>query len=148
MSSIDPKNTENIEIFVLGDVNLDTLLAPLPGEMNWWRLRQQGGVWLLEEIIRAALKAVNDAASHKVMAKRAEVQTYTKTGPDSDFLNSEAILGLFPKLAKRSPGDTEKVYRVDRLLGWVHNDKDPIIRGQKEVYKKSLVNCLMLHKSA
>src|SRR5438128_957128 len=69
------RDAANIRIFVLGDVNLDTLIVPLApdrqsiesGQMAWlrdgnfWRHRRRGGTWLLTEIINAALNSPNFA---------------------------------------------------------------------------------------
>jgi len=72
-----PRNLKNpadtVRIFVLGDVNLDSLIVPLGprsqaeplGQMGWlreehfWRHRRRGGAWLLAEIINAALRSPN-----------------------------------------------------------------------------------------
>lgn len=132
----------DFRILVLGDVNLDVLIAPLPRDgrhqgvdrMTWesdtifYRYRRRGGTWLLHEMIRAAV--TTDRFKDEA---KAEVLTYDeeKCGVSSDhiesqidlpYLNSATILGLFPR-KPRGPGGEDRVYRIKEILGWVHNAK-------------------------
>jgi hypothetical protein len=164
---------EDIQLLVLGDVSVDTLLVPLkenergvPLKENergmgqqWWRHRRRGGVWLLEDIIEMALAEIrkesnvqgwgNSIAVHTYDKKEASVDNQTlKSTLDKQYWGAAAILSLFPKVRKGLPGDKDSVYRVEQLLGWAHSDKDdPNTPYQRPLvtYKQSLNDCLKRH---
>jgi hypothetical protein len=114
-------DTRDVRILILGDVNLDTLIVPLPQDrhpsedrrMTWqtegtcWLHRRRGGAWLLAELINAALSSTSFV--EKLGKHVAETYDQKANGIDdkaiesshpTDYLNSSAILGLFPYSAE------------------------------------------------
>ncbi len=157
------RTAANLRIFVLGDVNLDTLIVPLAphkqstetrrmawlSEGNYWRHRRRGGAWLLAEILNAALR------SRSVLDRFGKVRAETYDQQDShvddatitsslatDYLSSAALMGLFPQTAKAGPGDKKRVYRVERFLGWLHAKPDG--QSENDRYERQLQQCLKL----
>jgi hypothetical protein len=134
-----------VSILVLGDMNVDSLLVPPPpveghvaeqenmawqNEGNWWNHRRPGGVWLLTEIIDAALSTpsfkerfiTGNAISCAAEPTKEELITRHYPG----YLNSLATLGLFPRTDGSGFPDKEMVYRIEKLLGWIHTDRETI----------------------
>jgi uncharacterized protein YbgA (DUF1722 family) len=157
------RDPSNIRIFVLGDVNLDTLLVPLPlpiqtsetGQMAWikernfWRHRRRGGAWLLAEIINAALRSSDFVA--QVGRLKAEtynekvnsvVDTSIETSLPDDYLSSTALLGLFPQTAKERHGDKKLVYRLEKFVGWLHTHASVTDQDKNNGYEDRLLQCL------
>jgi len=70
------------------------------------------------------------------------------SGDPLEYLTSAAVLRLFPQVAGRYASKTRQVYRIDKFLGWLHNE--PRIMQQKgdaDPYETQLVNCLTRHLS-
>ena len=133
----------DLRILVLGDVNLDTLLVPLPrgdhppgkrpmtweGDAHYRRFRRRGGAWLLCDMINSALRfkdlkiksakvySKSIAGGYEVTDRRLESSLKTP------YLESCAILGLFPKTPGSAAGkrsDQERVYRItEEVPGWI-----------------------------
>jgi hypothetical protein len=161
---VPEKNIKGVDIHVLGDVNLDTLIVPRrhsrkePGdermewekEGNWWRHRRRGGAWLLSEIIDAALNEVRKIVSNEaVTVKSYNLQNarvdndQIKSSLAPQYLSSSAILSLFPMVPIFSSGDmVDRVYRVNSVLGWVHDNWCEFADNVESPYKASLKNCL------
>jgi hypothetical protein len=144
-----------VRIIVLGDLSLDTLVAPLPndekssdsdpstrkdGKLVAWnesdkhclRIERKGGAWLLCEIINEALQFKDLHLPHVVTYNLPSASVAESLY--SHYMNSFAILGLFPKEAPK-PGeakhaDKERVYRLKEVLGWVHTV--PLIEDGKK----------------
>ncbi len=154
------KRDDKIHILVLGDVNLDTLLVPLPAPdkvqlawheaRNYWRLRRRGGAWLIAEILEAALASPSFVSERN----RIVVETYDRQlhGVDdptiestfaTHYLTSAAILGLFPQTRVRNSATSKQVYRIAQFLGWIHNEPR-IMRGERDTtaYDRRLTQCL------
>ena len=104
-------------------------------ERNWWNHRRRGGAWLLTEIINAALNAPSFSNYRTGLAKTYELledddEVVSMATPH--YLSSLATLGLFPQAAASSVGDKKTVYRIEKLVGWVHNNYD-VVTGKNEV---------------
>ncbi|HZY58403.1 MAG TPA: hypothetical protein VFE56_01490, partial [Candidatus Binataceae bacterium] len=157
------RNAANVRIFVLGDVNLDTLIVPLAphkqsaetGRMAWlkegncWRHRRRGGVWLLAEIINAALRSPSFFEQFgKQMAETYDQEdshvddATIKTSLAADYLSSAALMGLFAQTAKDEPGDKKRVFRVEKFLGWLHAKPDA--QSENDRYARRLQQCLTI----
>jgi hypothetical protein len=145
--------SKTLRILTLGDVHLDTLVLPVSraqnaGKDNWWRVRRRGGAWLLEEIIRAAIAEIEPYVDkgYEILVESynhtdAGVQDdKIKSSLDKEYQNSAAILGLFPKKIKSSIGETDRVYRVEKPLGWIHNDR--VGGGYETALRRCLQECL------
>jgi hypothetical protein len=163
------KRATNVRILVLGDVNLDSLIVPLPQErerakerrMAWqiedncWLHRRRGGAWLLTEIINAALASPSfkyrfgkiTAETYKETLCGVSNRTITSSSLLTDYLSSSVILRLYPQAANGQADDKKQVYRVERILGWTHS-KPEIVGGKGEAYKKRLAECLEHHVAA
>jgi hypothetical protein len=137
-------SAKDVRVLVLGDVNIDTLIATLPrptvphaespdgsqrkGKPMAWqsegggvRFRRPGGAWLLKEII-------DEALSHG-FGKKNVATSYPEAGDlkalEAPYLSSSAILGLYPRTGKTKLNQAdEMVYRIEKLLGWVQNEWD------------------------
>lgn len=155
---------KGIDVRVLGDVNLDTLIVPrrrsksesgrerMEWEMegNWWRHRRPGGAWLLCEIIEAALKEVKRVKGDGAVTVESydEVDAHVdyntiRSSLVSQYLSSSAVLSLYPKVSKHTSSDgIDRVYRVKTVLGWVHNHWGELDKKVKSPYEESIEDCL------
>jgi hypothetical protein len=123
-------------------------------EGNNWLHRRRGGAWLLAEIINDALSATK----FRKAIRRPIAETFNPEKNDvSDlaleeflpggYLSSAAILGLYPYSATRRSSDKKQVYRIDKFLGWLHNERSTISETY-DTYKRRLNECLAPYLTA
>ena len=136
------------QVLVLGDVNIDTLVATLPSspeaaseELMTWeveagcsRFRRLGGAWLLTEIIQAALDFGD--------GRKSDVYSFDEPRDwdrlSAPYLSSAAVLKLYPQTPKEKATKQDLVYRIERLMGWIQDRWDP----RAETLKKTMADAL------
>jgi hypothetical protein len=163
------KTKTDLRILVVGDVNIDTLLVPIRAnkqlqavdrmawqkEGNWWRHRVPGGALLLKTIINAALASNSfrvlgdriaesyDEITRALPAKNGNAWDTTPT------LTSAAIVGRYPRDLTAAAADKPHTYRVERILGWVHDSPNRVAdAGSKDAYATTLKELLTPHTRA